>query len=157
MDTAEFTHHNEEFFMNSEEKSQLKRLVCIGYSIEKADTRNISHFEISSHDFESRSGTQYFRFEVVYCTTIIRICKRFDQFRILHEELEAELRDVERTGMAISPPSYHVLPLLPESSISKVASASRDHGEPAEETGRAAALHAEDHELRRAPLAHPVG
>lgn len=110
----------EEFFMSNEEMSLLKERVCIGYSLEKADTRNISEFEIYSHDFEFKNGTQYFRFEVVVRDNKFLISKRFDQFKILHEEMEAELRNFDRGNMNISPPSYHIMPLLPDSGIKKV-------------------------------------
>jgi hypothetical protein len=120
MNNTNYPVMQEEFFISNEEKTLLKQRVCIGYSIEKADTRNISEFEVFSFDFESKNGTQYFRFEVVVRSNRFGICKRFDQFKLLHEEMEAELSNFDKGGMNISPPSYHIMPLLPDSDIKKV-------------------------------------
>lgn len=122
MNNTNYPLYQEEFGVSNEEKKALKQRVCIAYSLEKADTRNISEFEVFSHDFELRGGTQYFRFEVILRNHRAMICKRYENFKILHDDMEAELRNYDKGGMNISPPSYHIMPLLPSSDISKVGS-----------------------------------
>ena len=108
-----------ELEIKENEVKELKNHVSISYSIEKADSVMMSEYEVKSGDIKESNGTQYFSFSISQFKTVLEISKRFDEFRILHEEMEKELLDIDKC-MTILPSGYHILPILPPSGITKV-------------------------------------
>jgi hypothetical protein len=90
------------------------------YSLETIDQGLHHGSRVDSGEIQAQGSTSFYRFHLNDGQKALHICKRFDDFRVLHEAMDLELQNSTRpTEHGL--PAYHILPLLPQIDINSVS------------------------------------
>lgn len=96
----------------------------IAYSTCEAVLGTLQGFKIDLGERIEEGGTTFYNFFITDGRTLFQLKKRFDEFRILRDEMVAELQNISPTSRP--EPSYHIVPVLPDLSIDKVTLAEQN-------------------------------
>lgn len=101
-----------------------KEKIIVDYSLANALSGRLQGYKIDIGEVVVEGGTTYFQFFITDGNILYQMKKRFDEFRILREEMTTELESTSPSNRPF--PSYHVVPTLPDTGIDKVCQTDPD-------------------------------
>lgn len=95
-------------------------MIKVSYNLSNIDQGLYERYKVESDKIVEEGSTTYYWFVLSDGETSINLHKRFDQFRMLDEEMRQELLEMSHQKTPGRQASFHILPVLPDIDIDSV-------------------------------------
>jgi hypothetical protein len=92
----------------------------VKYSLADFLNHKMQGFMVELGEITNEGCTTFYQFFLRNDSTLYQLKKRFDEFRVLREQMVEELQIIDPSERPITP-SYHVVPTLPDLGIDHVS------------------------------------